>query len=72
MSNDTIDLDKALDAAPETAPNGRKLAKWEKAIEASRGRFNQIADASLVNYDRESLVGDGERGGHRADAQPCL
>lgn len=55
MSND-IDLDKALDNAPVTAPNSsRQLAKWERAIEASRDRFAKIADASLVNYDRESL-----------------
>lgn len=55
MSND-IDLDKALEAAPMTAPgSGRQLAKWERAIEASRGRFDTIADKALVNYDRESL-----------------
>jgi len=56
MNDDiTIDLDKALEQAPETAPNGRKLAKWERAIECSRGRFDKIADGALVNYERESL-----------------
>lgn len=56
MSNETtIDLDKALEQAPETAPNGRKLAKWERAIECSRSRFDKIADGALVNYERESL-----------------
>lgn len=57
MSNDTdtIDIDKALDAAPDTAPNGRPLAKWERAIEASRKRFDLIADGASVNYDREAL-----------------
>lgn len=51
----TIDLDKALETAPETAPNGRKLAKWERAIECSRARFDKLASGSLVNYERESL-----------------
>jgi phage RecT family recombinase len=56
MSNESdIDLDKALATTPETTPNGRPLAKWERAIEASRKRFEQIADKSLVTYDRESL-----------------
>lgn len=54
--SETIDLDKALEAAPTTAPGtGRQLSKWERAIEASRGRFDTIADKALVNYDRESL-----------------
>lgn len=52
---DTIDLDKALAATPETAPNGRKLEKWERAIDASRKRFDLIADAGSVNYDREAM-----------------
>lgn len=51
----TIDIDKALEAAPETAPNGRKLARWERAIESSRRRFDLIADGAAVNYDREAL-----------------
>src|SRR5690349_10937068 len=54
-NEDTIDIDKALEAAPDTAPNGRPLAKWERAIESSRKRFDLIADGATVNYDRESL-----------------
>lgn len=56
MSDNDNDLDKALEEAPTTAPeSGRELQKWERAINASKAKFDAISDKSLVSYDRESL-----------------
>lgn len=53
MTDELKDL--TLDGAPETAPSGRQLAPYERAISASKARFEKISDAALVSYDRESL-----------------
>lgn len=56
MTDDTVDIDKALTEAPTHAPSGRELTKWERALESSKARFDKLAgEGALVSFEREAL-----------------